>query len=165
MINRPVIIEYADTKEIALLLDFINGYKDLMRTFSVISESDLTPCGKYENVDIQESQYTSNFQGEQFYDAIWILDNDKCSSFYSAIYPLFEKDKLILKFKVSGNKAKEISELIFTTYSCIRKWLKYRNKYSLNYENAISIHGRMYLDCNLRLNNFMEYNFSINEKF
>ncbi len=165
LINRPLIIKYADTKEVALLFDFINAYKDLKRTFNVISESELTPCGKYTNIDIQESQFTSNSQGEQFYDALWILDDSKCSSFYSAMYPLFEKDKLVLKFKVTGNKAKEITELIFITYGCIRKWLKYRNKSDLNYENAMSIHGRMYLDCNLRLNNFMDNNFAINEKF
>lgn len=165
LINRPIITKYADTKEVALLFDFINAYKDLVRTFNVISNSDFIPCGKYTNIDIQESRFTSNSQGEQFYDAIWILGDDKYSSFYSAIYPLFEKEKLIMKLKVSGNKAKEIADLIYATYACIRKWLKYKNKSSLEYSNAMSIHGRMYLDCNLRLNNFMENNFGIKETF
>lgn len=165
LINRPIITKYADTKEIALLFDFINAYNELVRTFYVISETDFIPCGKYTNLDIQESQFATNSQGEQFYDAIWILDEDKFSSFYSAMYPLFEKDKLILKLKVSGNKAKEIAELIHTTYACIRNWLNYRNKSSLDYANAMSIHGRMYLDCNLRINNFMEKNFTMKENF
>lgn len=39
------------------------------------------------------------------------------------MYPIYEKESLLLKFKLSGTKSQEIAESIKNVYDCINKWL------------------------------------------
>lgn len=43
---------------------------------------------------------------------MWLLEDKKVQSFYTAMYPIYEKESLLLKFKLSGTKSQEIAESI-----------------------------------------------------
>ena len=165
MINDAIVAKYINREEIAILFEFIESYRELQEIFKIITMNDYIPCGYYTNLNVKESEHVKNSSGRTFYDVSWKEDDDKYVNFYSAMYPIFEEDKLNLKIKLSGNKAKEISRAIFKTYRCIKNWLSVQGETEIVYENSMVLHGRLYADYNLVLNQFMTNNISIRNKF
>lgn len=149
IINEPVVCKYANQEDLSILIDFINSYNNFKDIFSFIVSDDYIVCGKYENIDIRESTYAKNSQGRLFYDAMWLLEDKKVQSFYTAMYPIYEKESLLLKFKLSGTKSQEIAESIKNVYDCINKWLSIHSDSKISISNSIVTQGRLYLDyCN-----------------
>lgn len=165
IINEPIVCRYANQKDISILIDFINSYNDLKDIFNSIGTEHFIVCGKYDNIDLQESQYVKNSQGKLFYDAMWILGNEEFQTFFSAMYPLYEKEPLLLKFKISGTKAKEIAYAITKTYKCINKWLSIHTKSTLFINNAIVMNGRLHIDYEITYNQYMQNNIAIRNQF
>ena len=165
LFNDPIVAKYISRDEIVTLFEFISLFKDLRKSFKMIGQDDFIMYGKYSNIQIQKSDFVTNSEGKIFYDCKWIMGNNKYSVFYSATYPIFEEDRLLLKIKLSGNKAKQVSKIIYKSYQCINKWLNMHNEKSIMPDNSIVVNGRLYADYDLTINQFMENNFSIANKF
>ncbi len=165
IINEPIISEYANQKDIAILIDFVNSYKEFKDIFSFIRQDDYTVCGKYDNIELQESYYVKNDQGKLFYDAKKILSDTEVETFYTAIYPIYEETSILLKFKVSGMKAKEITNAIKNVYDCINKWIAIHSDSKLPISQAIVVSGRLYVDYDITYNEYMKNNISIRNQF
>lgn len=165
LFNDPIVAKYISRDEIVTLFEFIGLFKELRKLFKMIAQDDFIMCGKYTNIDIQKSEFVTNSEGKTFYDCKWIMGNNKYSVFYSATYPIFEEDRLLLKIKLSGNKAKEVSKVIYKSYQCINKWLNMHGEKSIMPDNSIVVNGRLYADYDLTINQFMKNNFSIANKF
>ena len=165
LVNDPIVAKYINREEVAVLFEFIQSYKELKDIFCVISKDDFIKCGNYTDIDILESEYAKNYNGEVFYDARWKRDDNGYRPFYSARYSLFEADKLSLKIKLSGNKSKELSKSIFKTYKCVKIWLRIHGETKIHYDNAIAINGRLYVDYDMVINEFMDNNICFNGKF
>ena len=158
IINEPVVCKYANQEDLSILIDFINSYNNFKDIFSFIVSDDYIVCGKYENIDIRESTYAKNSQGRLFYDAMWLLEDKKVQSFYTAMYPIYEKESLLLKFKLSGTKSQEIAESIKNVYDCINKWLSIHSDSKISISNSIVTQGRLYLDYDITYNQYMKNN-------
>lgn len=165
IINEPVISKYANQEDISILIDFVNSYKAFKDIFSFIVEDDYIVCGKYDNIELEKSNYARNDQGKLFYDAKWILEDAKFETFYTAMYPIYEKTPILLKFKVSGTKAQEISNAIKNIYNCINKWLAIHANSKISISQAIVVSGRLYVDYDITCNQYMENNISIRNRF
>ena len=165
IINEPVICKYANQKDISILIDFINSYNSFRDIFKSITTDNYIKCGKYENIRIQESNYIKNSEGKLFYDAMWILGDGEVKTFYSAMYPLFEKDTLLLKFKISGTKSQEIAAAIKNIYNCINKWLSIHSISELSIPNSMVMNGRLYLEYDINFNQYMKNNIAISNQF
>lgn len=164
-INQPIIAKYADEREVALLFEFVNSFCCFRNIFHLIHPSEYIICGQCEEIEIEESLYFKNKEGKQFYDIKKVNADGSYSAFYSAMYPIYEKDKLLLKFKLSGNKAKEVSEALFELYQCINNWLNYSGKKQLEFSESWVFGGRLQLDPNLTINKFMEQDVAISTQF
>ena len=165
LINEPIIARYANQEEIATLLNFIKAYKDLKNIFNSISDTDFIKYGEYQNINIEESNYLTNTNGRTFYDSMWLLEDGNVSTFYSAMYPLFEEENLLIKIKISGNKTNTIATAISQTYKYINKWLKLHNKSKIVYNQSIVLYGRLHIDYDLTFNQYMRNNISIRNTF
>lgn len=165
MINDAIVAKYIKREEIAILFEFMESYRDLKKIFKMITKDDYICCGYYDDLDIIESEHVKNANGRTFYDVRWKKEDNRYVSFFSAMYPIFEEDKLCLKIKLSGNKAKEVSRAILKTYQCIKKWLSTHGETEILYDNSVAVNGRLYVDYDLILNQFMTNNISINSKF
>lgn len=165
IINEPVICKYANQKDISILIDFINSSNSFRDIFKSITTDNYIKCGKYENIRIQESNYIKNSEGKLFYDAMWILGDGEVKTFYSAMYPLFEKDTLLLKFKISGTKSQEIAAAIKNIYNCINKWLSIHSISELSIPNSMVMNGRLYLEYDINFNQYMKNNIAISNQF
>lgn len=165
IINEPIIAKYLESDEIALLFNFINAFISLKDNFRIISKDNFIYFDRYENIHIEESNYFKNSRGKIFYDSMWLHEDNTTETFYSATYPLFEKDVLIQNYKLSGNTAKSISEDIYKTYSCINNWLKYKNIEAITCPNASVFCGRLSLENNMTINFHMKQNFSFQNRF
>lgn len=165
MINDAIVAKYINREEIAILFEFIESYRELQEIFKIITMNDYICCGYYANLDVKKSEHVKNSNGRTFYDVRRKEEDEKYVNFFSAMYPIFEEDKLKLKIKLSGNKAKEISKAIFKTYQCIKKWLSVHGETEIVYDNSMVVNGRLYVDYDLTLNQFMTNNISINSKF
>lgn len=165
MIDDAIVTKYISREEIAVLFDFIESYKELCDIFKIITINEYIVCGYYDNIDIKESTQEKNLQGEKFYEFSWKREDNRFESFFAAMYPIFEKDKMNLKIKLSGNKAKQVAQAIQRTYLCIRKWLSIHGETKISFDNSIVAKGRLYTDFNLTLNQFMENNCTIKSKF
>ena len=165
VINEPIISRYASQEDISILIDFVNSYKAFKDIFSVIGQTDYIMCGKYDNIELEESKYTKNDRGKLFYDAKWVLDDGKYNCFYSAMYPIYEEEPILLKFKVSGTKAQEIATAIKNIYGCINKWLEIHANSELSISQALEVNGRLYVDCDVTYNGYMQNNMSIRNRF
>ena len=139
-----------------------NSFRDI---FKSITTDNYIKCGKYENIRIQESNYIKNSEGKLFYDAMWILGDGEVKTFYSAMYPLFEKDTLLLKFKISGTKSQEIAAAIKNIYNCINKWLSIHSISELSIPNSMVMNGRLYLEYDINFNQYMKNNIAISNQF
>ena len=164
-INQPIIAKYINEQEVALLFDFIKLFKRLKEIFKFVNKSDFILYGKYENIKIEESSHTTNSQGKKVYDVSIVCDEEKYSNIYTAIFPLYEKEKLMYMLKLSGNKSKEIASAIFELYVCIKNWLRYQNKERITVAGSLVFGGRLYLDADLIMNEYMDENFAISVKF
>lgn len=164
IINQEVVCKYANQEDISVLIDFINAYKEFKEIFHYISEDHFILCGKYKDIDIYEDNHIKNSDGKQFYNVSRILD-DRRSTFYAAIYPIYEKNVLISKFKLSGTKSQEVANAIAKTYECINKWLNLHPASLISVENGLVMDGRLYLGCDLIFNAYMKQNVSITGKF
>ena len=89
---------------------------------------------------------------------MWLLEDKKVQSFYTAMYPIYEKESLLLKFKLSGTKSQEIAESIKNVYDCINKWLSIHSDSKISISNSIVTQGRLYLDYDITYNQYMENN-------
>lgn len=127
--------------------------------------NDYIVCGKYENIDIRESNYAKNNQGKIFYDAMWLLDSENVQSFYTAMYPIYEKESLLLKLKLSGTKSQEIADSIKSVYNCINKWLSIHSDSRISISKSIVMDGRLHLDYDITYNQYMKNNISICNRF
>lgn len=165
IINEPVISKYANQEDISILIDFINSYNAFKDIFSFIGPNHYIACGKYDNIDTQESNYAKNDQGKLFYDAMWLLDDENVQSFYTAMYPIYEKEPLLLKFKISGTKSQEIADAIKKVYDCINKWLSIHSNSEISISHSIVMNGRLYLDYDITYNQYMKNNISICNHF
>lgn len=165
IINQPIIAKYADQQEVALLFEFINSFCKFRNIFKIIDSKGYVVCGQCEKIEIEESEIFKNSDGKKFYDIKKISEDGSYASFYSAMYPLYEKDKLLLEFKLSGNKSKELSDILFELYQCINKWLNYCGKTQIEFSNSLLFAGRLYIDANFTLNEFMEENVAFSDKF
>lgn len=165
IINEPVVSKYANQEDISILIDFINSYNAFKDIFSFIGLEHYIACGKYDNIDTQESNYAKNNQGKLFYDAMWILDDKNVQSFYTAMYPIYEKEPLLLKFKISGTKTQEIADAIKKTYDCINKWLSIHSNSEISISHSIVMNGRLYSDYDITYNQYMKNNISICNRF
>ena len=165
IINEPVVCKYANQEDISILIDFINSYNAFKDIFNSIVSNDYIVCGKYENIDIQESNYAKNNQGKIFYDAMWLLDSESVQSFYTAMYPIYEKESLLLKLKLSGTKSQEIADSIKSVYNCINKWLSIHSDSRISISKSIVMNGRLHLDYDITFNQYMKNNISICNRF
>ena len=165
IINEPVVCKYANQEDISILIDFINSYNAFKDIFNSIVSNDYIVCGKYENIDIQESNYAKNNKGKIFYDAMWLLDSENVQSFYTAMYPIYEKESLLLKLKLSGTKSQEIADSIKSVYNCINKWLSIHSDSRISISNSIVMYGRLHLDYDITFNQYMKNNISICNRF
>ena len=156
IINEPVVCKYANQEDISILIDFINSYNAFKDIFNSIVSNDYIVCGKYENIDIQESNYAKNNKGKIFYDAMWLLDSENVQSFYTAMYPIYEKESLLLKLKLSGTKSQEIADSIKSVYNCINKWLSIHSDSRISISNSIVMYGRLHLDYDITFNQYMK---------
>lgn len=74
------------------------------------------------------------------------------------MYPIYEKESLLLKFKLSGTKSQEIAESIKNVYDCINKWLSIHSDSKISISNSIVTQGRLYLDYDITYNQYMKNN-------
>lgn len=165
VVNQPIIAKYADKREVALLFEFINSFRCFRNIFQLINSNEYIVCGKCERIEIEESTVFKNKEGKKFYDIKKLNADGSYSSFYSAMYPIYEKDKLLLEFKLSGNKSKEISEALFELYQCINRWLNYCGKNRIEFSNSFVVGGRLHIDANLTFNEFMDENIAFSSQF
>lgn len=165
IVNQPIVSKYADKCEVALLFEFINAFRSFRDIFHFINCNEYIVCGKCKGIEIEESTIFKNKEGKKFYDIKELNVDGSYSTFYSAIYPMYEKDKLLLEFKLSGNKAKEISEALFELYQCVNKWLKYCGKTKIEVSTACVVGGRLHVNANLIFNEFMNQNIAFNSQF
>lgn len=165
VINQPIIAKYADQQEVALLFEFVNSFRRFRNIFRVINSKGYIACGRCEKIEIEESDIFKNSDGKKFYDIKKVSEDGSYASFYSAMYPIYEKDKLLLEFKLSGNKSKELSDTLFELYQCIIKWMNYCGKTQIEFSSSLVFAGRLHIDANFILNEFMEENVAFNDKF
>lgn len=165
IINEPIVSKYANQEDISILIDFINSYNAFKDIFSFIGPEHYIVCGKYDNIDTQESNYAKNNQGKLFYDAMWLIDDKNVQSFYTSMYPIYEKEPLLLKFKISGTKSQEIAGAIKKIYDCIYKWLSIHSNSEISISHSIVMNGRLYSDYDITYNQYMKNNISICNRF
>lgn len=165
IINEPVISKFANQEDISILIDFVNAYKVFKDIFNFIGKDNYIVCGKYSNIRLQESNYIKNDQEKLFYDAMWVLDDNRCQTFYTAMYPIYEEEPLLLKFKVSGTKAQEIANAIKNIYNCINKWITIHENSEISISHAIVVNSRLYVDYDITYNQYMKDNVSIKNSF
>ena len=96
---------------------------------------------------------------------MWLLDNENVQTFYTAMYPIYEKEPLLLKLKLSGTKSQEIADSIKNVYTCINKWLSIHSDSRISISNSIVMNGRLYLDYDITFNQYMKNNISICNRF
>ncbi len=149
------ISKYLKTKEISKLQEFSNDYRKFKQSFSFISDNDFIQCNKIENTAIDKSKFIVSLDTDDvFYDIKYM--GEVINPYYSAKYAIFDQNTLLYKYKLSGNKAKELAHLIYKLYEDINKWKKLRFISKLNFDNALVSLGRLYLDDNLVINAHMD---------
>lgn len=166
VINRQRIGRSIDIKELSILQEFINNYVELKSCFNWITSNDFIKYSKLSNVQLVESKFTKSTDSDEiFYDVIYKGKDGKNITYYAAKYWLFDQDALTYCYKFSGNKAMEISHLLFKLYSSINKWKKIKNIDELTFDHAIISAHRLSLDDNITYNEHMEKNISIHGEF
>lgn len=96
---------------------------------------------------------------------MWLLDSENVQSFYTAMYPIYEKESLLLKLKLSGTKSQEIADSIKSVYNCINKWLSINSDSRISISKSIVMNGRLHLDYDITFNQYMKNNISICNRF
>ncbi|WP_010245366.1 hypothetical protein [Acetivibrio cellulolyticus] len=166
LLDSNRISKYISTREFSILQEFINDYIDLKGCFNWITEKDFIKYKKIINVKLSESKFTkSSNSSETFYDAIFSEDNKKTVTYYTAKFKLFDENALVYKYKLSGNKAKDISNLLYKLYNDIKRWKKIRGIEKITFDNALISCGRLYLDDSITFNSHMNQNISIHGVF
>lgn len=158
IINEPIVCQYASQEDISILIDFIALYNKLMNMFSFIDADHYIECGKYNNVDIEESMYIKGIPNKKFYDVMWVLDDKSVQTFYTATYRIYQKEPLLNRYKVSGTKAQEIAVLIKEIYDCIGKWFSRHPGSSEIMPAGTIMLGRILFDCDVAYNQYMRNN-------
>lgn len=64
---------------------------------------------------------------------MWLLDDENVQSFYTTMYPIYETDPLLLKFKISISNAIVINGCLYLDYDIT---------YNQYMQNSISISNR-----------------------
>ena len=67
--------------------------------------------------------------------------------------------------KLSGNKSKELSEILYQLYSCIKNWLNYKKKEGLTVSESLAFGGRLYVGADLKINEYMDEGISFSGYF
>lgn len=166
VLNSNSNIRWINLQELSLLQQFINDYMKLKRCFSWITKDDFIKYVELKNITIKESEFASSTnEDEIYYDIKERLQPDKTVTYYSAKFSLYESHVLATGYKLSGNKAKEISKLLFQLYSSINRWKKIRNIEQLKFDNCFISANRLYVDDNITFNEHMKNNFSIHGHF
>lgn len=159
------IIKFIGSQEISALQEFINDFNKLKMCFSVISDNDFIKYQKLPNTHMRISNYTnSSDKSITFYD-IFKRNEDSKTTYYCAKYRIYEEEPLMNTYKLSGNKAKELSIVLHDLYKDIQKWMRIRGMKELAYDHGIVSCGRLYLDNNITMNSHMSQNVSIHGIF
>lgn len=158
IINEPIVCQYASQEDISILIDFITLYNKLTNMFSFIDTNHYIECGKYSNVDIEESMYINSTPRKKFYDVMWVLDDTSVQTFYTTAYRIYQKEPLLNKYKISGTKAQEIAVVIKEIYDCIGKWFSRHPNFSELMPNGTIMLGRIFFDCDVAYNQYIRNN-------
>ncbi|CAH0122599.1 hypothetical protein PAE9249_05171 [Paenibacillus sp. CECT 9249] len=165
VINTNTIIRSIHIKELSILQQFMNDYIKLQSCFNWITKNDFIKFNQLSDVIISKSEFISSSDSNEFFDIKKRIGPDKTATYYSAKFRLYESDVLASGYKLSGNKAKEISKCLFQLYSSINNWKKFKNIDQLVFENGIISANRLHLDDNITFNEHMRNNFSIHGQF
>ncbi|WP_434752278.1 hypothetical protein [Paenibacillus amylolyticus] len=166
VLNSNSNIRWINLQELSVLQQFINDYMKLKRCFSWITKDDFIKYVELKNITIKESGFASSTnEDEIYYDIKLMIKPDKTVTYYSSKFSLYEDHVLATGYKLSGNKAKEISKVLFQLYQSINRWKKIRNIDKLKFDTCFVSANRLYVDDNITFNEHMENNFSFHGQF
>lgn len=165
VINSNTVQSYISIKEKSILQQFMNDYTEFQSRFSWVTKDDFIKFKKLPDIIISESEFVKSSDSNEFYDIKKKLGEENIATYFSAMFRLHETDVLASGYKLSGNKAKEISKCLFNLYSSINKWKKFKNIDHLSFENGIISANRLQLDDNITFNEHMKNNISIHGSF
>jgi hypothetical protein len=166
VLNTNSNMRWINLKELSVLQQFINDFMKLKRCFSWITRDDFIKYKELDYITIKESEFVSSSNDDEtYYDIKEKLAIDKTVTYYCAKFSLHEDKVLTSGYKLSGNKAKEISMILAQLYSSIKEWKKIRNLEQLEFDNCFVSANRLYVGDNITFNEHMENNFSFHGHF
>lgn len=156
LLNSNLILTYTPNKIISLISEFSIEYQAFLDEFKTISKDDFILVDTVENLKFVISKET---QSEHTIYNIVQNKNGKDHILYLAGYPLFDEKMLKGMYRISGMKAKILSQRIFGLYAIIKRWEKecYHN---LQTEYVFVASGRLAQDP--QINFLSNNNISIN---
>src|SRR5690606_19861832 len=121
-------------EELSTLQEFINNFVELKASFNWVWDNTFIKYNQLSDVHLAKSKHTiSSDSDEIYYDIIFKSKEGNSNTFYSAKYWIFDQNALTNSYKLSGNKAMEISLILFKLYRIISKWKKLKNIEELSF--------------------------------
>lgn len=165
VLNSHKILKFISSEEISILQEFINDFNELKEAFTWVADDNFILQHKLVNVHMEESNITKSSDGDDIFYDVFLNNKGSRITYYCARYLLYDEETLTHIYKLSGNKAKELSTLIHKLYKDINKWMNIRGIKGLECDHEMASCGRLYLGDNISFNSYMKNSVAIHGSF